>query len=58
MLRDLAPRLAFAALLVAAASVAYSFGTGVWVVYLAVIVGIVAVAPAYDRWDRRHFPEP
>ena len=56
MLRALAPRLVLAAVIAAAAGVAYSLGAPVWVFYLAVVLNVVAVAPAYDRWDQQHHP--
>jgi hypothetical protein len=56
MLRALAPRLGLAAVLAAAGAVAYSFGAPVWVIYVAVVLGLVAVLPAYERWDQQHHP--
>jgi uncharacterized membrane protein YoaK (UPF0700 family) len=57
MLRALTPSLVVAAIIAAAAGVAYSLGAPVWVVYVAVVLACFAVLPAYERWDQRTIPE-
>ena len=56
MLRALAPSLVLAAVIQAAAAVAYTFGAPAWVIYVAVVLALVAVLPAYERWDQQHHP--
>ena len=56
MLRDLAPSLAAAAAVDVAGGAAYALGAPIWVLYLAIIVAVLPVLPAYERWDRRQLP--
>jgi membrane protein implicated in regulation of membrane protease activity len=56
MLRALTPSLMLVAVIEAAAAVAYSLGAPVWVFYVAVVLALVAVLPAYERWDQQHHP--
>jgi hypothetical protein len=56
MWRDLAPSLAAAAAIDAAGGAAYGLGAPLWVFYLAIVVSMLAVLPAYERWDRQHHP--
>ena len=56
MLRALTPRLLVAAAVQVMAAAAYTLGAPVWVFYVAVVLGLVAVLPAYERWDQQHHP--
>ena len=55
-MRALTRRLLVAAAIQVVAAVAYTFGAPAWVIYVAVVLGLVAVLPAYERWDQQHHP--
>lgn len=56
MWRALTPYLLTAALVMAAAGVAYGLGAPAWLAYAAIVVAILTVLPGYDRWERRQHP--
>jgi hypothetical protein len=47
------PWLFVAVLITTATVLAYSNGAGVWVVYLGVAVGTLALLPGHERWENR-----
>jgi len=55
MLRALSSHLVLAALIALAAGVVYALGGPVWAFYLAILLACAIVAPAYIRWDERHY---
>jgi hypothetical protein len=56
MLRALRPYLAVAAVIAAAAGTAYAFGAPVWVIYVGTLLGVFALLPGWERWDRQQHP--